>query len=116
MEQAMRWLFENHVTNLDPLLRMNLIHALPPAPKAAINARLRRLQASFAELVANGMLDTSVRPIEVEASEQIIFGSIFAGSGHRFAATNLDKTWQIIDQPMAASAVYFEPLLTGLSS
>jgi len=116
LEQAIRWLFENHVTNLDPLLRMNLIHALPPATKAAIRARLRRLQATFAELVARGMLDNSVNPIEVEACEHIILGAIFAGSGNRFTATSLNETWHVIDEPIAASALYFEPLLTGLSA
>jgi AcrR family transcriptional regulator len=116
LEQAIRCLFEGHVTNLDPLLRLNLTHALAPAPRVAIQARLRRLRATYAELIGKGMMDGSIRPIDLEATEHIVFGAIFAASGQRYAATKLYKTWQPIQEPVAASAAYFQPLLTGLAS
>ncbi|MEE9272342.1 MAG: TetR family transcriptional regulator [Robiginitomaculum sp.] len=116
LEQAMRWIFEGHITNLDPLLKYNLIHALDPAPRALIQARLRRLRASYAEILANGMMEGSVRTIDLDTAEHIFFGAIFTSSGRRFASTQFYQEWQPNTTPIAVSAAYFEPLFTGLSS
>jgi len=116
LELAVRWLFEGHITNLDPLLRYNLIHALEPAPRASTQARLRRLRASYAEVLANGMMDGSVRTIDLDTMEHIIFGAVFTADGRRFASTQFYQKWQPNTKPIAASAAYFEPLFTGLSS
>jgi AcrR family transcriptional regulator len=116
LERAVRWLFEGHVTELEPLLRLNLSHLLSKPRQAALGARLRRLRASIAEQLAKGMLDGSIRDINVEASEYIIFGSVFAASGRRFAATQLHETWQPHMEPVSASAAYFEPLITGFGA
>lgn len=113
---AMRWLFENHLTELDPLLRLNLIHMLDKAPRAVIYARLRKLRALFAELIAQGMIDGSIRTIDLEAAEHIVFGAIFAVSGRRIAATHLMDNWRPQDEPITASASYFEPLITGFQA
>jgi len=116
LERAVRWLFEGHLTELDPLLRLNLIHLLESASRAAINARLRRLRALYAELIAQGMMDGSIRSVDVEAAEYIVFGSIFSASGRRFAATPLTETWRPQDEPVTASEVYFEPLILGFAT
>ncbi len=116
LERAVRWLFEGHLTELDPLLRFNLTHLLDKAPRAAINARLRRLRALYAEMIARGMMDGSIRAIDLEAAEHIVFGAIFAASGRRFAATPLLESWHPQDEPVTASAAYFEPLIMGFAA
>ena len=116
LERSVRWLFEGHLTELDPLLRLNLQHLLDRAPRAAINARLKRLRALYAELLAEGMMDGSIRPIDVEAAEYIIFGAIFSASGRRFAATSLNVSWRPHEEPGTAAEAYFSPLILGIAA
>ena len=116
LERAMRYLFEGHITELDPLLRPNLIHLLGVGPRAVVNARLRKIMAGIAELLAHGIVDGSVRPLNFEAAEYVVFGSVFAASRRRFAATQLEETWRPEDEPVTASAYYIEPLLYGLAA
>jgi len=115
IERIVRWLFEDHVTELDPLVRLNLAQLLDKPRQIALNARLRRLRAIFAELIAEGMLDGSIRTLDVESAEYIVFGSVFAASGRRFAATQLNETWQPHLEPVSASAAYFETLMSGFA-
>jgi len=115
LERAVRWLFEGHLTEHDPLLRLNLTHLLDDAPKVSINTRLRKLRALYAELIARGMMDGSIRTVDIEAAEYIVFGAIFSASGRRFQATPLTETWYPQTEPVTASAAYFEPLIVGFA-
>jgi len=110
-----RWLFEGHLTEHDPLLRLNLTHLLDEAQRMSINTRLRKLRALYAELIARGMMDGSIRTVDIEAAEYIVFGAIFSASGRRFAATPLTETWYPQSEPVTASAAYFEPLIVGFA-
>jgi len=116
LERAVRWLFEGHLTEHDPLLRLNLTHLLDEAPRMSINTRLRKLRALYAELIARGMMDGSIRTVDIEAAEYIVFGAIFSASGRRFQATPLTETWYPQSEPVTASAAYFEPLIVGFAS
>jgi AcrR family transcriptional regulator len=113
MEQTLRSLFEGHITDLDPLLRLNLLGAVSPAKRRAIEARLNKLRASFSEIIANAMVDGSARPIDLDALENLLMGTLFSASRWRLAATPLHKSWKPTIEPVMASAAYFEPLLTG---
>jgi len=116
LERAVRWLFEGHLTEFDPLLRLNLVHLLDKPSHAVVSARLRRIRAKYAELMARGMVDGSMRLIDIDAAEHILFGAIFSASGRRFSATPLVETWYAQDEPVTASAAYFEPLITGFAA
>ena len=113
MEQTLRSLFEGHITDLDPLLRLNLLGAVSPAKRRAIEARLNKLRASFSEIIANAMVDGSARPIDLDALENLLMGTLFSASRWRLAATPLHNSWKPTIEPVTASAAYFEPLLTG---
>jgi AcrR family transcriptional regulator len=116
LERAMRHLFEGHITDLDPLLRLNLVHALPPAVRALHDARLRRLSATFAEWLGQAMADGSARPLAIEASEILVLQSVFAASRKRFSITTLQSNWSPVDSPTSASADFFETLFVGLAA
>jgi len=113
MEQTLRSLFEGHITDLDPLLRLNLLGAVSPAKRRAVEARLNKLRASFSEIIANAMVDGSARPIDLDALENLLMGTLFSASRWRLAATPLHKSWKPSIEPVMASAAYFEPLLKG---
>lgn len=113
MEQTLRTLFEGHITDLDPLLRLNLLGSVSPPKRRAIEARLNRLRASFSEIIANAMVDGSARAIDLDALENLLMGTLFSASRWRLAATPLHKSWKPSVEPVTASAAYFEPLLMG---
>lgn len=116
LELSLRQLFELHVTELDPLLRLSLLNALPKPQRASILARLKRLSASFAETLARAMVDGSAKPVNIEAVEQLIIGSVFAASRRRLGFSSLDETWRPIEKPLTASAEYFEVFFSGLAA
>lgn len=116
LEQALRRLFQLHSTDIDPLVRASLIHALPPVKSRAVQARFKKIAASFAEVLAAGMVDGSVRPTDLDAAEHLLLGVVLAASRRRLALTGLDAMWRPVESPITASASYFQPLLHGLAS
>lgn len=113
MEHTLRSLFEGHITDLDPLLRLNLLGSVGTAKRRAVEARLNRLRASFSEIIANAIVDGSARPIDLDALENLLMGTLFSASRWRLAATPLHRSWKPSVEPVTASAAYFEPLLLG---
>ncbi|MCA8900443.1 MAG: TetR/AcrR family transcriptional regulator [Hyphomonas sp.] len=113
LERALRHLFEGQVSNLDPLVRVNLLGALEPKSRILIEAKLKRLKSEFADIIAMGMVDDSMRTLELAASEQLVMGAIFAGNQRRFAFTRPDETGADTAPSFAAND-YFEVLFHGL--
>lgn len=113
LERALRWLFERQVSNLDPLLRLSLLSALDTQNRLLVTARLNRLKSGFADTIARGMIDGSVRPVELAAVEQLVLGSVFAGS-HRRKALLRRISSAIEPADKITPATYYEILMHGL--
>jgi AcrR family transcriptional regulator len=113
LERALRWLFERQISNLDPLLRPGLLSALDTKNRLLINARLNRLKSGFADMIARGMIDGSVRSVELAAAEQLALGSVFAGSHRRKALLRRLSSAQAGTDNISSSA-YYEVLIYGL--
>ncbi len=114
LERCLRWLFERQASDLDPLARISLLSALDGKTRLLMAARLNRLRMTFAEMIAHGMIDGSIRQIEISAIEQLVMGSVFASSHRRQillrdAISDPDVTREI------SSAGYYAVLLNGLS-
>lgn len=109
-------LFEGHITNLDPLMRLTLLNALGPTQRVTIEARLKRISAHFAQVIARGMAEGSARPIEIGAFENLVMGSVLSASPWRLKRANLQSSWRPESDPARASDLYFEPLLKGIKS
>ena len=113
LERALRWLFERQISNLDPLLRPGLLSALDTKKRLLINSRFNRLKSGFADMIARGMIDGSVRPVELAAAEQLALGSVFAGSHRRKAL--LRRISPVLGSgEKISSAAYYEVLIYGL--
>ncbi|WP_271078774.1 TetR/AcrR family transcriptional regulator [Aurantiacibacter sp. MUD61] len=107
-------IYQGHVTDLDPLLRLPMLHALSTTERRAANARLARIRANFDELVATGMADGSVRQLEAEAIGEIILGAIHAATPQRLESFGIRKA---TPGPHSATATaFFEPLFTGIAA
>ena len=113
LERALRWLFERQISNLDPLLRPGLLSALDTKNRLLIHARFNRLKSGFADIIARGMIDGSVRPVELAAAEQLALGSVFAGS-HRRKALLRRLTTALPSNDNITSGAYYEVLIYGL--
>ena len=116
LSKAIRRLFEGHLTEFDPLIRQNLVNMLEPAAQVTMNARMRRLRALYSELMATGMMDGSIRVVDLDVAENVVFASIFSASARRLAATPLHQTWSPADERVSASEAYFEPLIMGFAT
>lgn len=114
LERCLRWLFERQVSNLDPLTRLSLLSALDGKAKLLVTARLNRLRSSFADMIARGMIDGSIREIELSAIEQLVMGSVFAGS-HRRQAFLRQSVRKVAEADEISASAYFSVLLKGLS-
>lgn len=113
LERTLRHLFEGQVSNLDPLVRINLMGALEPKSRILIEAKLKRLKSEFADIIAMGMVDDSMRTLELAASEQLVMGAVFAGNQRRFASTRPDNAADGANPSFSAND-YFEVLFHGL--
>lgn len=112
--RALRWLLEGQVSNLDPLIRISLISALNSKTRMLVQARLSRYRSGFADMLARGMIDGSVRPLEILAVEHLIMGSVFAANYRRQALLKPLASSAGGDGKIAAAG-YFEILLYGLA-
>jgi len=114
---ALRSVFDGHFSGLDPLIRLSLFSALPSAQQAVARASYRRIAAGFGQMVADGMVDGSVRGLPVNAIEHIIMGALFAASRRQLRLASLDAAWPAdTHAPLLVAPAYFEPLFTGVST
>ncbi|PHR91713.1 MAG: hypothetical protein COA69_11025 [Robiginitomaculum sp.] len=116
LEHALFAVFEGHITNMDPLIRLNLLNVLGPAQRLGIEVKLRRLATEFSEIIAKAMLEGSARTISLDALESILIGTLFSAGQWRLAATPLNKAWHPSTEPTTAATAYYQPLISGLSS
>ena len=116
LERVMKTLFDSHIAEMDPLLRLNLLPMLEAGSRQVCESRFRRILARFSELVGRGIMDGSVRSVDCDGMEHLLLGGVFAASSRRFAVTNLDQDWQPGLEPVFDSESYFEPLFKGIAS
>ncbi len=114
LERSLRWLFERQVSNLDPLIRLNLLAALDKKNRILIEAKLRKLQSEFADMVATGMVDGSIRVIDIAVAERLIMGVLFI-SGQRQLSAGARDDGETTERPSFSANEYFEILFYGLS-
>lgn len=112
---ALTSLFEGHLTDLNPLLRQSLYASLSPKERPVAMARSRRITSGFGELIALGMADGSMRPLDLEAVEHLVCGAIFGATRQRLNLFGLDAESQASNPSAISAAAYFEPLFCGLS-
>ncbi|MDG1827455.1 MAG: TetR/AcrR family transcriptional regulator [Henriciella sp.] len=111
--RALRLLSERQFSNLDPLIRLSRLGALGTKDKVMMQARLNRISANFANLMARGMGDGSVRIFEIKALEHILIGTLFAANKQRLAL--LKPLSDIANEPSDVTPQsYYHILLYGL--
>lgn len=106
-------LFDGHFTDLNPLIRQSLFASLGPKDRPIALARAKRVTAGFAELIAEGASDGSIRPIDLDAIEHLVCGSLFGATRQRHHVFGLDDSGT---NDTADAAAYFEPLFFGLAA
>lgn len=116
IEHVLFSLFEGHITNMNPLLRLNLLNVLGPAQRLGVEVKLRRLGAEFSEIIAKAMLEGSARTVSLDALDNILIGTLFSAGQWRLAATPLNAAWHPSTEPTTAAMAYYQPLISGLST
>lgn len=116
IEHVLYSLFEGHITNMNPLIRLNLLNVLGPAQRLAVEVKLRRLGAELSEIIAKAILEGSARTISLDALDNILIGTLFSAGQWRLSATPLNNSWHPSTEPTQAAMAYYQPLISGLAS
>ncbi|MEE4210988.1 MAG: TetR/AcrR family transcriptional regulator [Parvularcula sp.] len=106
-------LYEGHLTDLNPLLRLSLFASLGDKDRPVVLARFRRITAGISELVASGMADGSIRPLDIGALEHLICGSVFGATQQRLHTFGIEAE---LEPGPLSGPLYFRPLFFGLSA
>lgn len=107
-------LYQGHVTDLDPLLRLQLLHSLPDSERRIAHARLARIHANFDEVVATGMADGSIRPCAVEAIGEMILGALHGATPQRLKSFGIRQAAP--GTQSTPHAAFFAPMLAGIAA
>ncbi len=114
---VLRDVFEGHASDLDPLVRLNLLNSLPNAQRAVAMARFRKIMAGIGQIVADGLVDGSVRPVNVSGAEQILMGALFAANWPKMSFNPSDPAEAASPRPIPVLSMdYFEPLFGGIAT
>ncbi|RFB05144.1 TetR/AcrR family transcriptional regulator [Parvularcula marina] len=106
-------LYNGHLTDLNPLLRLTLFSALDEKQRPIATARFKRVTAGISELVAHGISGGSIRPVDIEALEYLICGAIFGATRQRLTAFGIEADGE---QGMISAPHYFQTLFFGLAA
>ncbi len=90
-----------------PLMRITALQALPPDLRRVVLARSDRIATRFAGMIADGIAEGSIRPVDPLIASQWITGLMNSSHDMRFWAA---------DQPSRAEAMrlYAHPIAHGL--
>lgn len=106
-------LYEGHLTDLNPLLRLSLFASLGEKDRPVVVARFKRITAGISELIALGIADGSIRPLDIEALEHLICGSVFGATRQRLSAFGMEAE---LEPGLVPGPLYFYPLFFGLAT
>jgi AcrR family transcriptional regulator len=114
LERCLRWIFERQISNLDPLIRLSMLAALPKTSRFLVEAKLKKLRAEFSSMLAMGMIDNSIRPLDLEAAEHLLIGSVLSSNHSRLGLIQASGTSGTPGENVT-SHDYFEILMHGLA-
>ena len=114
LERTLKWIFDRRISNLDPITRLNLMSALDQPNFTIIQSRLSRLRAEFAEMIARGVADGSIRPTGLSAADQIILASVFSSDTDHAIGRSTAGASTTPAEGLNAMA-YYEILFFGLA-
>jgi AcrR family transcriptional regulator len=114
LERCLRWIFERQISNLDPLIRLSMLAALPKTSRFLVEAKLKKLRAEFSSMLAMGMIDNSIRPLDLEAAEHLLIGSVLSSNHSRLGLIQASGTPGTPGENVT-SHDYFEILMHGLA-
>lgn len=104
------------MNDLDPMIRLILLNALPPAQRAVAMAPYRKLAAGFGQIIADDLVDGSIRPVNVNGIEHIMIGALFAAGLPKLDVYSQDATASPErHQNPTLSMDYSQSLFTGLA-
>lgn len=114
LERCLRWIFERQISNLDPLIRLSMLAALPKTSRFLVEAKLKKLRAEFSSMLAMGMIDNSIRSLDLEAAEHLLLGSVLSSNHSRLGMIQASSAPGTPGENVS-SHDYFEVLMHGLA-
>ena len=99
-------LVRRQLSEYGPLLRLSALSVAMEAMRPGLLAELGRLSEKTAGLVADGIADGSIRPVDPEIAAQLVTGMINA-------AAELSR-WSPMATAATAAELFVQPLMTGV--
>jgi AcrR family transcriptional regulator len=99
-------LAEYQLSDRGPLLRSTALQALPKASRDHMIARMNRLSGRFADMITDGIIDGSIRPVNAQIGGQLVNPLINGAAGLRRWAPGVSAK--------TVARRYVDPLLRGL--
>jgi AcrR family transcriptional regulator len=106
LSSAVVWLVEHELAGDTPLLRTSALTSAPESIQTAVLAELGRISLTFESMIADGVIDGSVRPVDPRIAAHAVTAMINAASELRYWSPKLT--------PEEATTTYARAFLLGI--
>ncbi|HCR95348.1 MAG TPA: hypothetical protein DIV98_10455, partial [Oceanicaulis sp.] len=103
-------------SGISPIIRLELMAALPAARRNRHQARLRNITRRLGDSHDAAVSAGEARPHEASIVESILTGVMFINSGYTLAASSTMNDWRMSQNPQSATNDFLYVLLYGLAA
>ena len=119
LEWIQRVLFDliyMQASGMTPVIRMNLMSALPTKRRNRYRARLRNIWRRLGDAHDAAVADGTAREHDSQTVEAILASVIFLNVGYTLSAANSLDDWRMSEHPQSSTNDYLNILLYGLTT
>lgn len=103
-------------SGISPIIRLELMAALPAARRNRLQSRLRNITRRLGDNHEAAISQGEARPHDTSVVESILTGVMFINSGYALAVSNTMKDWRMSQNPQSATNDFVHVLLYGLTA
>ncbi|WP_440958682.1 TetR/AcrR family transcriptional regulator [Oceanicaulis sp. LC35] len=103
-------------SGMAPIIRLELMSALPATRRNRHQARLRNITRRLGDNYEAAVSTGEARPHDASIVESLLSGVMFINSGYTLAASNTMNDWRMSKKPQSATNDFLYVLLYGLSA
>lgn len=103
-------------SGMSPIIRLELMAALPAARRNRHQARLRNITRRLGDTYDAAVSAGEARPHDASVVESLLTGVMFINSGFTLAASSTMNDWRMSQSPLSATNDFLHVLLYGLAA
>lgn len=102
------------MAGVTPLIRPELVSALPPARRRRHAARLRNVSRRLGDALEEAISAGEAREVDTAVIEKVLTSAAFLNGGYTLAAAGSINPLPLSEEPLAAASDYLHVLIQGL--